>query len=165
DVAGYRIYFSAGPSSDRTLVGEINEAGLLTFDHMPDGGVTGCYVVTAFDTNNNESDASNEVCVTNCPIYELPNAFTPNQDGQNDRFVPRGRCFIERVDIKFYNRWGQLVFETQDPAIDWDGTNLNGDQLASGTYYYVGQIFEQRLEGVAPAADPISGFVELITGE
>lgn len=165
DVAGYRIYFSAGPGSDRTRVGEINDAGLLTFDDMPDGGVIGCYVITAVDNNGNESDFSNEVCVTNCPIYELPNAFTPNQDGQNDRFIPRGRCFIERVDIKFYNRWGQLVFETQDPAIDWDGTNLNGDQLASGTYYYVGQIFEQRLEGVAPAADPISGYVELITGE
>jgi len=165
DVAGYRIYFSTGPDAPPTRVGEINNAGELTFDHMPDNGVTGCYTVTAFDVNNNESAASNQVCVINCPIYELPNAFTPNEDGQNDRFIPRGRCFVERVDLKFYNRWGQLVFETQDPAINWDGKNLDGEQLLSGTYYYVGQVFEQRLDGVAQSPDPISGYVELITGE
>ncbi|MEL7163173.1 MAG: gliding motility-associated C-terminal domain-containing protein, partial [Bacteroidota bacterium] len=164
DVIGYRIYFSATAGGERGLIANIDDVGTLTFEHTPENGVTGCYTVSAIDGNGNESAPSNEVCVTNCPIYELPNAFTPNGDNQNDRFIPRGRCFIERVDIKFYNRWGQLVFETTDPAINWDGTNLNGDALASGTYYYVGQIFEQRLEGVTPSTEPISGNVELITG-
>ncbi|MEO0732466.1 MAG: gliding motility-associated C-terminal domain-containing protein [Bacteroidota bacterium] len=164
DVIGYRVYFNATAGGERGLIANIDDAGTLTFDHMPVNGVTGCYTVTAVDGNGNESAPSNEICVTNCPIYELPNAFTPNEDGQNDRFIPRGRCFIERVDIKFYNRWGQLVFETTDPAINWDGTNLNGEALASGTYYYVGQVFEQRLEGVVPSAEPISGYVELVTG-
>jgi gliding motility-associated-like protein len=164
DVVGYRLYFSVSEGSDRTLVSEISAVEELTFDHMPNTGVTGCYTVTAFDGLNNESDFSNEVCVSNCPIYELPNAFTPNGDGQNELFVPRGRCFVERVDFKIYNRWGQIVFETEDPAINWDGKNLNGDPLPSGTYHYVGQVFERRLEGVVEAPAPVSGYIELITG-
>jgi gliding motility-associated-like protein len=165
DVAGYRLYFSANPEQPGELVAEINSETILTFDHTPPGGITGCYTITAFDLNGNESDRSAEVCVINCPIYDLPNAFTPNGDNQNDLFIPRGRCFVERVEFQVFNRWGQLVFETTDPAINWDGTNLNGDRLSSGTYYYVGQVFEQRLDGVTLAPEPLSGFIELIAGE
>ncbi|WP_020571180.1 gliding motility-associated C-terminal domain-containing protein [Neolewinella persica] len=165
DVAGYRLYFSPNTGQPGVLIAEINSESILTFDHTPQGGITGCYTISAFDLNGNESDLSTEVCVTNCPIYDLPNAFTPNGDSQNDLFIPRGRCFVERVEFQIFNRWGQLVFETNDPAINWDGTNLNGDRLASGTYYYVGQVFEQRLDGVTLAPEPLSGFIELITGE
>ncbi len=165
DVAGYRVYFSSDTSSTPQFIDEISGSDQLSFDHIPENGITGCYTVTAFDNNGNESSPSNIVCVSNCPIYELPNVFTPNADNQNDVFVPRSRCFIERVEFKVYNRWGQLVFETEDPAINWDGTNLNGNILPSGTYYYVGQIFEQRLEGVTASPDPISGYIELITGK
>ncbi len=105
------------------------------------------------------------MCVTNCPIYELPNAFTPNGDGQNDLFIPRGRCFVERVDFQIFNRWGQLIFKTSDPAIKWDGRNLGGEPLPSGTYHYVAKIFEQRLKGVTLSAEPLSGFIELFAGE
>jgi gliding motility-associated-like protein len=165
DVAGYRLYFSTGTGQAGELVAEVNSETILTFDHTPPGGITGCYTISAFDLNGNESGRSTEVCVTNCPIYDLPNAFTPNGDNQNDLFIPRGRCFVERVDFQVFNRWGQLVFETTDPAINWDGTNLNGDPLSSGTYYYIGQVFEQRLDGVTLAPEPLSGFIELIAGE
>jgi gliding motility-associated-like protein len=164
DVAGYRVYFTPVVGEAAQLIATIAQSDLLTFEHMPENGIIGCYTVTAFDNNGNESELSNEICVTNCPIYELPNVFTPNNDGQNDQLNPRGLCFVERVDIKFYNRWGQLVFETEDPSINWDGTNLNGEPLSDGTYYYVGQIFERRLEGITLAPDPISGYVEIITG-
>lgn len=162
DVAGYRIYYSPTSGQTGVQVAEINDPSLLTFDHMPPDGITGCYTITAFDQNGNESVPGTEVCVVNCPIYELPNAFTPNGDNQNDLFVPRGQCFVERVEFKIFNRWGQLVFETEDPAINWDGTNLNGEALNAGTYYYIGQIFEQRLEGITLAPEPLSGYIELI---
>jgi len=165
DVAGYRIYYSVTSGGEGGQVAEISNAELLTFDHTPPSGVTGCYTITAFDLNDNESDRSAEVCVTNCPIYDLPNAFTPNGDNQNDFFVPRGRCFVERVEFQVFNRWGQLVFETEDPALNWDGTNLSGNQLSSGTYYYVARVFEQRLEGVTAAAELLSGYIELFRGE
>ncbi|MBB4078419.1 gliding motility-associated-like protein [Lewinella aquimaris] len=163
DIAGYRIYFASDSSTAPALVDQINSPDVLTIDHTPPDGIVGCYTITAIDNNGNESEASNRICVTNCPIYELPNAFTPNGDGQNEIFQPLALCFVERVELKIFNRWGQLVFETQDPAINWDGSNLNGDALPSGTYYYVGQVYERRLEGITVSEAQLSGYVELIT--
>ena len=163
DVAGYRIYFAPDSISEPQFLINVPQAGQLSAEHRPEGGITGCYTVTAVDENGNESEPSNIVCVVNCPIYDLPNAFTPNNDGANDLFVPRGLCFVESVELQIFNRWGQLVFETEDPAINWDGRNLNGEALPSGTYYYVGRVFERRLEGVVPAMSPLSGYIELFT--
>ena len=165
DVAGYRLFFTPDSVSTPQLIANIESPGLLTFEHTPPDGVVGCYTVIAYDTNGNESESSNRVCVTNCPLYELPNVFTPNGDQQNDLLQPRALCFVERVELQFFNRWGQLVFETDNPSIDWDGTNLSGDALPSGTYYYVGQVFERRLTGVVPSEGKISGYVEIITGK
>ena len=163
DVAGYRIYFTADSSSAPQLVANIESPSLLTLDHTPPDGIVGCYTVTALDQNGNESEPSNRECVENCPIYDLPNVFTPNGDGANDLLEPIARCFVERVSLKIFNRWGQLVFETEDPGINWDGTNLNGEALPSGTYYYIGQIFERRITGITQSESPVSGYVELIT--
>ena len=165
DVAEYRIYFASDSSSAPALVAQILSTDILEFDHTPPDGIVGCYTITAVDGNGNESDPSNEICVTNCPIYDLPNAFTPNGDGANELFVPRGLCFIERVDFQIFNRWGQLVFETENPAIEWDGRNLNGDALPSGTYFYKGTVYERRLDGVVASEEPVSGYIELITGQ
>ena len=165
DIAGYRVYYSPDSTSAPAFTAQIQSPGLRTFEDMPPLGITGCYFVTAVDSSGNESAPSNTVCVTNCPIYELPNAFTPNGDNQNDVYHPIGLCFIDRVEFKIFNRWGQLVYETEDPAINWDGTNLNGEALASGTYFYVGTVFQRRLDGVLQAPDPVSGYIELITGE
>ena len=163
DVAGYRIYFTADSSSTPELIASIESANLLSFEHTPPNGIIGCYTVTAVDETGNESAFSNRECVANCPVYELPNVFTPNGDGRNDLLEPRVRCFVERVDLKIYNRWGQLVFETENPSIEWNGQNLTGEDLPAGTYYYVGQVFERRFAGVVASEAPISGYVELIT--
>ncbi|WP_232826438.1 gliding motility-associated C-terminal domain-containing protein [Lewinella sp. IMCC34183] len=165
DVVTYRIFFSSDSSTAPALVAQIESTDVLSFDHYPPTGIVGCYTMTAVDANGNESELSNQVCVTNCPIYDLPNAFTPNGDNQNDLFVPRGLCFVEQVEFKIFNRWGQLVFETENPAIEWDGTNLNGDALPSGTYYYVGKVFERQLDGIVPSDTPVSGYIELITNQ
>ena len=162
DVEGYRVYFAPGPDAEFVQIAEINNEPTTSYDDFPMSGITGCYAITAFDLNDNESEFSNIVCVVNCPIYELPNTFTPNGDGQNEFFVPISRCFVDRVNFQIFNRWGQLVFETEDPALNWSGVNQAGEQLASGTYYYVGTIFEERLEGVTANSEPVSGYIELI---
>jgi gliding motility-associated-like protein len=61
------------------------------------------------------------VVVSDSGIIDLPNAFTPNGDNNNDFFVVRGRD-IEKMHLKIFNRWGELVFESRDPLIGWDGT-------------------------------------------
>jgi gliding motility-associated-like protein len=100
--------------------------------------LAGCYYVTALDSYDNESLHSNYICVENCPRYELPNVFTPNGDGFNDEFGPmNGYRFVENIDLKVYNRWGQQVFSTSDPAINWDGKDeFNHMPLPDGTYYF-----------------------------
>lgn len=164
DVTGYRLYYKPGPEGQAVRIAEINEAELLTFDHLTVDGVAGCYAVTAIDTFFNESEPSAYVCVDNCPVYILPNAFTPNGDSQNDLYTPYEYCFIERVDFQVFNRWGQLVFRTSDPMLNWDGTNERGEALAEGTYYYRCQVFERRVSGIVAVAEPLSGYIELVRG-
>jgi gliding motility-associated-like protein len=54
------------------------------------------------------------------PLFDVPNAFSPNGDGMNDVLTVRG-FGIAKFNFKIFNRWGQLVFESNDPNIGWDG--------------------------------------------
>jgi len=64
----------------------------------------------------------------------IPNAFTPNNDGNNDIFRVRSN-FIDELELIIYNRWGQEVFRTTDKNGGWDGT-FNGKELAPDAYAY-----------------------------
>ncbi|MBI2279482.1 MAG: gliding motility-associated C-terminal domain-containing protein [Bacteroidetes bacterium] len=57
----------------------------------------------------------------NEPDVYLPNAFTPNGDKENDVLYLRGRN-VESMHLKIYDRWGELVFETDKQSVGWDGT-------------------------------------------
>lgn len=65
----------------------------------------------------------------------VPNAFTPNGDGLNDEFKIVSNVILDEFQLQIYNRWGQLVFETSDQHIGWDGT-YNGNSLKSGSYVW-----------------------------
>ena len=99
----------------------------------------------------------------NCPVYVLPNAFTPNGDGHNDVYHPfLPYRFIDHVDMKIFNRWGDRVFETTDPMINWDGRDGNSHkELSTGTFYYVCYLFELRVSGITKTKKPLTGFIEL----
>ncbi|NDC40230.1 MAG: PKD domain-containing protein, partial [Chitinophagia bacterium] len=70
----------------------------------------------------------------------VPNTFTPNGDGENDVFYPRGRG-VERIKLfRIFNRWGQMMwertdFEPNDPAAAWDG-RYDGDKARPDVYVY-----------------------------
>lgn len=69
-------------------------------------------------------------------LYEMPNAFTPDQDGFNDVFRPVWGCDnITSFDIKIFNRWGQKVYESSDHLEGWDG-NISGSPAASDVFMY-----------------------------
>jgi len=55
-------------------------------------------------------------------IIDIPNAFTPNNDGLNDKFGPHNALKAENYEFKVYNRWGQLVFRSTNWKDKWDGT-------------------------------------------
>jgi gliding motility-associated-like protein len=98
----------------------------------------------------------------NCPIYRLPNVFTPNGDDVHDLFLPYPFRFVDQVDFKVYSRWGNLVFETTDPDLNWDGKNLNGKELEAGTYHYTCEVFNQVNENEAQVVSILTGYIELI---
>lgn len=66
----------------------------------------------------------------------VPNAFTPNGDGKNDRFNILETCLINKYKLQVFNRWGQLVFTSLSVNNSWDGT-YKGHEAESGTYFYV----------------------------
>ncbi|MDX1939562.1 MAG: gliding motility-associated C-terminal domain-containing protein [Saprospiraceae bacterium] len=65
----------------------------------------------------------------------FPNAFTPNNDGQNDTFGVISNCTLRDFMIKIYNRWGQLVFKADDPNFFWNG-KLSSKAAASDVYVW-----------------------------
>jgi gliding motility-associated-like protein len=69
------------------------------------------------------------------PLLDVPNAFTPNGDGINDKVYVRG-FGISKMTWRIYNRWGTMVFETNDKNQGWDGT-YKGSLQPKEVYHYV----------------------------
>lgn len=68
--------------------------------------------------------------------FNLGSVFTPNNDGINDYFeIPNSG--LDEFEIKIYNRWGRLLFETTDENKYWDGKTPSGSNAAPGTYFYI----------------------------
>jgi gliding motility-associated-like protein len=74
----------------------------------------------------------------------LPNVFSPNGDGVND-FFKAGQTFAyDKFNIVIFNRWGNKVFESTNPFFEWNGSDMNGDILPSGTYFFVANLEHQE---------------------
>jgi gliding motility-associated-like protein len=156
DISHYRIYYNENDSTGLTLLDSTTSRYDTTYSHLLNDNLAGCYAVTAVNRGGFASKFSNIVCVDNCPNYVLPNSFTPNGDNHNDKFTPfHPYCFITKIDMKIYNRWGELVFETNDPEINWNGKDKNGNDCSDGVYLYAGYYYEQRLGG--EVRKPLSG--------
>ncbi len=77
-----------------------------------------------------------EVKVENCPQYiYFPSSFTPNGDRTNDIFKPVIGGVLSKFDLKVYNRWGELVFYTNNKLNGWNGNYKNSNQPI-GTYIW-----------------------------
>lgn len=153
DAMSYTIYYAPTDTSDFSVLDVIDINTDTSYTHTMPNTVAGCYYVTATDSvqYGNESDSSNVICIDNCPYYWLPNIITPNNDGENDRFEPFPHRYVESVNMQIYNRWGELVFETTDPDVKWDGTSMtSGQDVSEGTYYYVCTVNTIRLQGIVP---------------
>jgi len=164
DVLNYKIYYNPYLDGDYELLETLNA---LTFDfkHIPTLGMAGCYYVTAIDSFNNESAFSNIICLDDCTYYYLPNVFTPNGDNINDYFRPlEPYYFVEKIDIQIYNRWGQLMYQTNDPDILWNGTNYrNGKVVSDGVYYYICDVYERRITG--EEVRHLTGFIHVFNAK
>ncbi|HYV91479.1 MAG TPA: kelch repeat-containing protein [Chitinophagales bacterium] len=100
---------------------------------------SGLYTVLVTDSNGCSNYASIEVnvqVIENCSFI-IPDAFSPNNDGNNDQFHLLQTGIILQ-DLSVFNRWGEKVFETDDINRSWNGT-FRGVQLSSDVYTYYAQ--------------------------
>ncbi|HMN89467.1 MAG TPA: gliding motility-associated C-terminal domain-containing protein [Saprospiraceae bacterium] len=67
---------------------------------------------------------------------QFPTAFTPNQDGRNDTFRLLSNCTLRNFQLRIFNRWGQLVFESNDPAAAWNGM-FNNQPAPADAYAWI----------------------------
>ncbi len=74
------------------------------------------------------------ITILNNPV-EIPNVFTPNGDGTNDLFSTVSLVPVDIVGMQIWNRWGKMVFESNDDNDTWDG-NIDGKAAASDVYIY-----------------------------
>ncbi len=166
DVEGYKLYYSPTEFGSPSLITEYESSKTDTsyFDYRFDESLTGCYYITAVDSFGNESAFSIQLCLDECSNYILPNVFSPNNDENNDLYIPLRTAYVERVDFQVYNRWGLLVFSTEDPDLNWDGKISGTDQLvAPGVYYYICEVFEPRIGGLESYA--LTGFIYVYSGD
>jgi len=93
------------------------------------------YVVKANANDTGLGQAvSNTAVITKDPGLSYPTAFTPNGDGLNDQFVVYG-SFVNSFRMSIFNRWGEMIFSTEDINQGWDGT-MNGTLVPEGTYVF-----------------------------
>jgi len=139
DVEYYNLFYKPFREFDFELLATIEGIGNRSFLHDSIQTYTGCYAVSAVDEAGNESAPSNLACNDNCEYFEMPNIFTPNEDGVNDFFTEMpGARYVESLSYYIHNRWGALVYlEENAQNVQWDGTNTNGRLLSDGVYYYV----------------------------
>ncbi|RMG92182.1 MAG: PKD domain-containing protein, partial [Chloroflexi bacterium] len=98
---------------------------------------TTTYTVEVADANGCHDFDTVVVHVIALDLILVPSAFSPNHDGHNDIFRIIRTLNIEKlITFEVYNRWGEKVFETDDPARGWDGTYREEPQEV-GTYVYV----------------------------
>lgn len=157
NVVDFLIYFSpTGLEVDYELIATVTDTSYVA------PTTQGFYRIAARDDVGNLSDFSIVIQIESCNYFILPNVFTPNGDGINDLFTPvEGSQPPSDLTIMIFNRWGGLVYETDDPMINWDGlSSQTGKECADGVYFYKCE-FTIMLEDQAPMRDQLSGTIHL----
>lgn len=93
-------------------------------------------------------DTVQDFMIIDCPQIEIPNVFTPNDDGINDLFRVNlsGRA-LSNFRIEIYDRWGLLIFSSTSINNKWDGRTTSGKKVVDGTYFYIVELNSETYKG------------------
>jgi gliding motility-associated-like protein len=130
------------PATGLSRADILNPTGLLANDQQYELTITSAQGCIAKDSVRIEVFKGSGVYV--------PTAFTPNGNGLNEILRPGYKAIKKLSFFTIYNRWGQVVFTTSDPAKGWDG-RFNGKPADAGTFVWmlraedvVGQVYNQK---------------------
>jgi hypothetical protein len=175
DIVGYNIYYSETGISDLLFLTYTEEPEYL-HENLP--SFIGCYAVSAVNFSGQESELSTIVCNDNCPNFELPNVFTPNEDGCNDVFTEFNgqadieisliKCprFVKHVEFTVYNRYGLKVYQStsensENGWIEWNGIDDIGRKMSAGVYYYDAKVTYDVLDP-ENRTDCLKGWISIL---
>ena len=110
------------------------------FDYL----VPGDYLIVLTDANGCIREDTAKVLPERESCLELPNAFTPNGDGSNDEWIldededgTTDMIYYPEAELRIYNRWGVLIYYTNNVAYEpWNGT-YNGRDMPIDSYHYI----------------------------
>lgn len=138
------------PSAEDQLVGQV----LMTYTTQDPDGSGPCEVASAKllvslsasplsgagvqePASPTPTEPPSEIASESPTTSELfvPDGFSPNNDGINDRFVVRNVPSSVQVSLEVYNRWGQLIYANADYRNDWNGTGQGAQEVADATYF------------------------------
>jgi gliding motility-associated-like protein len=105
----------------------------LDYNFLQNDSINKCYRIKAYHVDSLYPSLSNVLCLPYDVVFYVPDAFSPNGDGLNDVFKVEGLGILpNNYRMEIYNRWGQLVFASDDINHNWDGGNE-----VSGIYVYL----------------------------
>jgi gliding motility-associated-like protein len=110
------------------------------------------YTLTVTDERG-DCSGTGQILVVALRELIVPNTFTPNNDGINDKWIIEALKGYPSCKIEVFNRFGQIIYESKGYGKPWDG-KMNGKELPVGTYYYIIEPGNGRL--------PVTGYVTLI---
>jgi gliding motility-associated-like protein len=119
----------------------------------------GVHIITVY--GKSEGCRSNpmtfKVYIGECSSIYIPNAFTPNGDGFNDKWYPQGTGW-ESIEVLVFDRWGELVFQSVDLKGVWIGNFRGGD------YYVQNDVYEYKVtwKGIDQDLEVIFGHVTVV---
>jgi gliding motility-associated-like protein len=107
------------------------------------GLITGTNIFT-WTISNGACPSSTDQVTVYVSGLEVPNGFSPNGDNINDLFEIPGLGEFQNVQLNVFNRWGNLVYSSEDYKNNWDGKNNKGGTLSDDTYYYTLKLNEEK---------------------
>jgi gliding motility-associated-like protein len=107
-----------------------------------DGLYEGSYEIIVQDANDCEVQL-NTITLVDFPeeCLRIPNAFTPNDDDNNDEWIIENLDLFNKYQVQVFNRWGQILYTGKPGSDPWNGRTIKGNLVPTGSYMYVVELF------------------------